>query len=45
MRLVLDTKVVVSALIWGGTPYKLLQAAADGNIELFTSPTLSLIHI
>lgn len=40
MRLVLDTNVVVSALIWGGTPYKLLQAAADGNIELFTSPTL-----
>ena len=40
MRAVLDTNVVVSALIWGGTPYKLLQAATDGDIELFTSPAL-----
>lgn len=40
MRLVLDTNVIVSALIWGGTPYKLLQAATDGDIELFTSPVL-----
>ena len=40
MRLVLDTNVVVSALIWGGTPYKLLQAATDGDIELVTSPVL-----
>lgn len=40
MRLVLDTNVVVSALIWGGTPYKLLQAATDGYVELFTSPVL-----
>jgi len=40
VRLVLDTNVVVSALIWGGTPYKLLQAATDGDIELFTTPVL-----
>lgn len=40
MRVVLDTNVVVSALIWGGTPYKLLQAATDGDIELYTSPVL-----
>lgn len=40
MRLVLDTNVVVSALVWGGTPLKLLQAAADGDIELYTSPAL-----
>lgn len=40
MRLVLDTNVVVSALVWGGTPYKLLQAATDGDIELVTSPVL-----
>jgi putative PIN family toxin of toxin-antitoxin system len=37
---VLDTNVVVSALIWGGTPYKLIQAAAAGDIELVTSPAL-----
>lgn len=40
MRAVLDTNIVVSALIWGGTPYKLLQAATDGDLELFTSPAL-----
>jgi putative PIN family toxin of toxin-antitoxin system len=40
VRLVLDTNVVVSALVWGGTPYKLLQAATDGDIELVTSPAL-----
>ena len=40
MRLVLDTNIVVSALIWSGTPYKLLQAATDGGVELFSSPML-----
>ncbi|MBI4755854.1 MAG: putative toxin-antitoxin system toxin component, PIN family [Betaproteobacteria bacterium] len=40
MRVVLDTNVVVSALIWGGTPYRLIKAAADGDIELCTSPAL-----
>ena len=27
-------------MIWGGTPYKQLQAATDGDIELFISPAL-----
>ncbi|MCU7850533.1 MAG: putative toxin-antitoxin system toxin component, PIN family [Candidatus Thiodiazotropha sp. (ex Lucinoma kastoroae)] len=40
MQAVLDTNVVVSALIWGGTPFKLLQAATDGNLTLYTSPAL-----
>lgn len=40
MRLVLDTNVVVSALLWDGLPYQLLQLAADGEVELATSPTL-----
>jgi uncharacterized protein len=40
MRVVLDTNVVVSALLWGGTPFKLLQAASDGDITLYTSPAL-----
>lgn len=40
MRVVLDTNIVVSALIWGGTPYQLLKAATDGDIELFTSAVL-----
>jgi len=29
MRLVLDTNVVVSALLWNGTPRWLLQAARE----------------
>jgi putative PIN family toxin of toxin-antitoxin system len=40
MRAVLDTNVVVSALIWGGTPFKLLQAATDGDLVIYTSPAL-----
>ena len=40
MRLVLDTNVVVSAVIWGGNPLELLQAATAGEIELYTSPAL-----
>lgn len=40
MRLVLDTNVVVSALVWGGVPYKLIEAAAAGDIDLVTSPAL-----
>ena len=40
VRVVLDTNVVVSALLWGGLPYRLLQAATDGDIELYTSPML-----
>lgn len=40
MRFVLDTNVVVSAVVWGGLPFRLLQAATDGDIELYTSPAL-----
>lgn len=40
MRAVLDTNVVVSALIWGGKPFALLQAAAEGDPLLFTSSVL-----
>ena len=40
MRLVLDTNVVVSALLWGGLPYQLLQFAVDGEVALYTSPVL-----
>jgi hypothetical protein len=40
VRIVLDTNVVVSALIWGGTPGTLMQMAIDGGIELYTSPEL-----
>ena len=37
MRLVLDTNVVASAMLWGGNPKLLLQARREKRIELFTS--------
>lgn len=40
MRLVLDTNVVASALLWGGVPRLLLQAGRDKRVELFTSTAL-----
>lgn len=40
MRVVLDTNVVVSALLWGGTPEQLTDLAGDGVLELFTSEAL-----
>ncbi|MFL5256054.1 MAG: putative toxin-antitoxin system toxin component, PIN family [Rhodopila sp.] len=39
MRLVLDTNVVVSALLWRGTPYRLL-ADRPADVALYTSPPL-----
>lgn len=35
--MVLDTNVVASAILWGGTPRLLLQASRDKRIDLFTS--------
>ena len=40
MRLVLDTNVVVSALLWDGTPERLLELAGEGSVELATSAEL-----
>ena len=40
MRLVLDTNVVASALLWDGTPRQLLVAAREQRITLFTSTPL-----
>ena len=40
MRLVLDTNVVASALLWGGAPRLLSQAAREKRVELFTSTPL-----
>ncbi len=39
-RLVLDTNVVASALLWGGTPRLLLQAAREKRIRILTSTPL-----
>jgi putative PIN family toxin of toxin-antitoxin system len=40
VRVVLDTNVVASALLWGGTPERLIGAAGDGLLELVTSEAL-----
>ncbi len=40
MRAVLDTNVVVSALIWGGTPFKLFEMATEDQLTLYTTPVL-----
>ncbi len=40
MRVVLDTNVVASALLWGGTPERLIELAGEGTLEFFTSEAL-----
>jgi len=40
VRVVLDTNVVASAILWSGPPRALLQAAREKRIELFTSTAL-----
>lgn len=41
MRIVLDTNVALSALLWRGTPYSLLQTVRQQQrSQLFTSPVL-----
>ena len=40
MRFVLDTNVVLSGLLWTGSPMRLLAAAQAGEAELFTSRAL-----
>ncbi len=37
MRIVPDTNVVISGLLWRGSPRRILDAARDGIFELFTS--------
>ena len=40
MRVVLDTNVVASALLWGGTPERLIELAGEGTLDLATSEAL-----
>lgn len=37
MRLLLDTNVVVSGLLWSGPPASLLKAATGGQVDLVSS--------
>jgi putative PIN family toxin of toxin-antitoxin system len=40
LRLVIDTNIAVSAILWQGTPGRLIALATEGEIELFTSAAL-----
>jgi putative PIN family toxin of toxin-antitoxin system len=40
MQVVADTNIVVSGLLWRGNPRRILDAARDGIIALFTSALL-----
>lgn len=40
MRVLLDTNVLVSAILFGGVPRKLLEAALAGDLDLITSQPL-----
>jgi putative PIN family toxin of toxin-antitoxin system len=40
VRLVLDTNTVISGLLWGGTPGRLIEAANAGRVELVSSAPL-----
>lgn len=42
MRVVADTNVVVSGLLWSGPPRRVLDFARIARIDLFTSPDLLL---
>lgn len=37
MRAVPDTNILISAFIWGGNPARLLEAAIEGEVQLFIS--------
>lgn len=40
MRAVVDTNVLVSGLLWHGTPHRLIEQARAGALILITSPAL-----
>jgi putative PIN family toxin of toxin-antitoxin system len=42
MRVVADTNIVVSGLLWSGPPRRILDFARVARINLFTSPDLLL---
>jgi putative PIN family toxin of toxin-antitoxin system len=40
VRIVLDTNVVISALLWGGIPMQVLETASHGSNEAYTSTAI-----
>lgn len=40
MRVIADTNIIVSGLLWRGNPRQILDAARAGDINLFTTAVL-----
>ena len=40
MRAVVDTNVLLSGLLWRGTPHRLIEEVRAGALTLLTSPAL-----
>lgn len=40
MRAIIDTNVLVSGLLWHGTPHRLLERVREGTLTLISSPAL-----
>jgi len=40
MRAVIDTNVLLSALLWGGIPHALMEHVRNGTVTLISSPAL-----
>lgn len=40
MKAVVDTNLLVSGLLWGNLPGRLIQAVADGRVRLYLSESL-----
>ncbi|MGF1523607.1 MAG: putative toxin-antitoxin system toxin component, PIN family [Leptolyngbyaceae cyanobacterium] len=40
MRIVLDTNIWISALLFGGTPSKLIRLAQMGQVQIYSSESL-----
>ena len=40
MRIVIDTNVLLSGLLWHGSPHTLLNQARDGTVDLMMSQIL-----
>jgi uncharacterized protein len=40
VKAVPDTNILISAIIWGGNPARLIEAGIRGKIELFLSPEI-----
>jgi len=40
VKAVADTNLYVSALVFGGVPKRLLEAAIDGKVDLYISPQI-----